>query len=293
MPAILKRNWMIVFGLAILLLVVKRVLVRARFAPLASDPCDAVNAFALLSILTVMIGSAWAAMRRSRAGVTRAWKAVYTLRSQQAIVLAVFALLIADAVALVRQPEMWIERTSRDQVLFALAALAFSACIAEAMLLRSQRRLVIGTPQPRQIVVAAAPAIAVLIVCPEWPFDVSTPTAHILTVAAGATILFFFLRLLVCELVPGTETDRKQKWLITSRWSGGFLLGGILLGALGFWVDAHRASDPFRHLHLAPLTVALGGLLLAAGALGEPLGFVKSRSDRALQNSLEGDSIFR
>ncbi len=270
-PADLKRNWLVVFGLVAILFLAKAVQAHARLAPLASDPCDAVNAFALLSMMMVAAGSAMTAMRAERSSAGRVWNAVYVLRGQQAIVLAVFALLAADAVALARQPELWIEKASWLQVLGALLALALSACLAEAVLLRSARSVKgIGATQPLRVAVVAALLIAMLAFCPEWPFDNATPTAQMLTVAAGALVVFLPVRILVRALVPSPAADGKPAWLAGSNW--GFLLAGVLAGAVGFWSDMRHVSGSLRHLHPAALAVAIAGLLLAFGFLGEPLG---------------------
>jgi len=286
MLATLKRNWTITVALALTLVVVKRVLAQIRFAPLSSDPCDAVNAFALLSVLEILAGSLWGAVRTARGKVAKQWASAYTLRSQQAIITAVFALLLADAVAFIRRPEMWIELPSRNRALIALSALVLFACLAQAMVLRSRSSAAIGRSRPSLVIAATLCVAALLFISPEWPFDHPSGAAHVLTVAEGAIILFLFVRVSISGLLPCPEIDHEQKWLPNSASGRGFLAAGSLLGAFGFWAASVGANGPFRHLHPAPLIVAVAGLSLAMAFLGEPLGYLNPGGRRGLSDSI-------
>lgn len=228
-------------------------------------------------------------MRTKRSPVARELRPLYALRSQQAVVLAVFALLVADAVALVRQPELWIERTSRNQVLGTLLTLALCACIAEVAILRSRRSVMAISRQSLRMAAVAALPVVVLVFCPEWPFDNPTATAHVLTVAAGALVVFLPVRVLVRGFVPCLEIDPEQRWRPGDTRAWVFLLVGVLMGALGFWADGRHLTGSLRHLHPASLAVALTGLLFAFGFLGEPLGFLRRFS--APSNAVAGAEV--
>lgn len=273
-PTSLKRNSAAVFGLITVLLITKRSLVLLKVPPLRSDPCDAVGAFALITIAFVVVVSSF---DRYRKGPLSALQGLYDLRSQQAVVLAVFITITADAVALGRHPAIWISVVSPIHLFALLGTLAVVAVATQLLIFVAQRTPTqAGSTRWRRVAFTALLAIAVLIFCPEWPIDNNSTTAHILTVAIGALVLLVPMRLLLPELVPYRSDGHRESSVASAAREWMSLVAGVLMGAFGFWVNARNSGGALRHMHLAVVVLAIAGLLVAYSFLGAPLGFAGS-----------------
>jgi hypothetical protein len=115
--------------------------------------------------------------------------------------------------------------------------------------------------------------ILLLVLCPEWPSEKSSQTAHILTVALGALVVFLPIRFLLSVLVPLEPNEqhghRELSRNTASEWTA--LLVGVLMFAFGFWADMHRWGGVLRYTR--PI-VAMAPLLVAYAVVGRPLGLV-------------------
>jgi hypothetical protein len=272
-PTSLKSNSAVIIALITVFLITKHSLVALNVPPLRSDPCDAVGAFALITIIFIVITSLVRAFDRHPKSLSSALLPLYLLRSQQAVVLAVFITIAADVVALGRHTAMWVNLVSPTYLLVLLGNLAVIGVTAQFLIFVVQR-----TPSQTQsirwslVVFTALFAIAVLVFCPEWPHDHDSTTAHILTVAIGALMVFVPMRLLLPELVPyGSNAHRKRsvsgavrEWLSP--------VAGVLMGAFGFWVNSISVDGALRHAHPSAFVLSIAGLLVANAFLGESLG---------------------
>jgi hypothetical protein len=279
MPIRLKRNAVIVFGLASLLVFAKYN--PTRLTPLGQDPCDAVGVFAFTIVMLIPLVSLVRAFGPYRKGPASAANCLHVIRLQQAVVLAVFITLAADTVALARHPSMWISDGSQNKLLAWLGIFAAVALAAQ----RTRPR--VGPTRWKRAALAPALAILVLIFCPEWPSDNSPTTAHILTVVLGALVVFVPMRLLLPVLVPYKSDEVHSEaapFSTASEWCA--LLVGVLMGAFGFWADTHKWTGTPRCVRHV---LAIAPLLIAYAFLGEPLGFVPrkaKRSDRSPESSI-------
>jgi hypothetical protein len=129
---------------------------------------------------------------------------LHAIRSQQAVVLAVFITLAAYTVALTRHPSMWISAVSRNSLLAWLGIFTAVAVAEQLLTLVAQRTLPrVGPTRWERAALAPALAILLLIFCPEWPSDNSSTTAHILTVVLGALVVFVPMRFLLPVRISG------------------------------------------------------------------------------------------
>src|SRR5260370_26461340 len=99
MPIRLKRNAVVVFGLAALLVFAKYNLTRLMMTPLGQDPCDAVGVFAFTIVILIPLVSLVRAFGPYRKGPASAAQCLHVIRWQQEAVLAIFITLAADTYA--------------------------------------------------------------------------------------------------------------------------------------------------------------------------------------------------
>lgn len=229
MPIRLKRNAVVVFGLAVVLVFAKYNLTRLMMIPLRQDPCDAVAIFAFTIIILIPLVSLVRAFGPYRKGPASAAQCLHAIRSQQAVVLAVFITLAADTIALARHPSMWISTGSHNELLAWLGIFAAVAFAGQLLTLAALRTLPpVGPTRWKQATLAPALAILLLIFCPEWPSDNSSTTTHILTVVLGALVVFVPMRFLLPVFVPH-ESDEVHSgtalFSTTSEWCA--LLVGV------------------------------------------------------------------
>lgn len=265
-------NSVVIAGLIAVFLIARHSLVALRLGPLRLDPCDAVNAFSVLAIFVIAAGFP---MRR----LLPAWRArslaerqILLIRSQQAVVLAVFLNVAAALVGLGRHSTDWANAPIRNDVLFAVGSLAL-ACITAQVTTAATWRTLAGSRMLRgkRVVVILTLVIAILTFCPEWPICSHSVMAHALTVACGAMIVLVPMRILLCDI----GADRGLpcgRWPVPREWVS--LTVGILLGWVGFLPAIFTGQKGSGHIPVAAMTV--GGLLLAYAFLGSPLGLTRS-----------------
>jgi hypothetical protein len=204
---------------------------------------------------------------------------LFTVRSQQAVLFAIFITFVAEIIALLRNPERWIGNRFAELLFALVVALTVVTVATLLLILVMQRNRIsldawrVGTAAAvrsatvriwtRTILIVMVAMIA-LTICPEWPIDSPSRTAHILTVALGALVVFIPLRLLLSEIVlKGSDGHRETTTFGTAReWT--LLLGGIAVVLFGF----------FRHIPI--LVFDLGHLVIAYALLGALLGFAGS-----------------
>ena len=259
-PTKLWPNSLIMFGLFIAHIIINRRLAFRGVGPVGTDPCDAVNLYAGISILFILIGS----LLRISSGhhSSSPLRYLYTVRSQQAVLFAIFITFTAEMIALVRHLTIWTRIVSPIRLFALLGALTAVTVATQLLILVTQRnRISLSSSRWTRTVLPAVVAIVVLTVCPEWPIYNSSTTAHILTVALGALVVFVPMRLFVPELVLNrSDAQRETTSSGTAReWTS--LAGGVVVGLFGFW------------LHVPIVVGRIAELFIAYAVLGAPLGF--------------------
>ena len=277
MSSRLKLNSAVFVVLAGLFVFAKLNLNRLRVPPFGLDPCDAVMHFAVFTILLALIGSLRALLPYR--GVTFPTQESYVLRSQQAVALSAFVAFVAHAVTLARHPAMWVSADWRNQLLGWLGVFAAVPVVMELLVLVSQPTRTEAESRPRKVaILACLLAFAVLVFCPEYDIDISSETAHILTVIVGGLVVFVPMGYLLPVLVPyeSGERDNSGPFLNTSTEQVALLIG-ILLGVFLFWVDAHRAGSARPLLPILKFVGPVMGLLIAYAFFAEQLGLTSHK----------------
>ena len=267
-------NALVMVGLLAAHIIINHGFVSVR-APVGTDPCDGVNAFAFYTIAFIAIGS----LLRMLIGrhSSPALRYLFAVRSQQAVLFAIFITFAAEIIALIRNPERWIGNRLAE-VLFALVVALTVVTLATLVLILITQRSRIslrashvgGTATVRiwtRTILPVVIAMVVLAMCPEWPIDNPSRTAHILTVALGALVVFIPMRLFLSEIVlhgPDGSGGYFETTTFGIARECALLLLGVAVVLIGF----------FRHIPI--LVDRLAMLLIPYALLGALLGYAGS-----------------
>jgi hypothetical protein len=270
----LWRNSLVMLGLLSAHVIINHRLVSRRVAGVGTDPCDAVNAFAFYTIAFIAIASLLRIFSSHHSSSPLRY--LYIVRSQLAVLFAIFITFAAEIIALIRNPETWIGNRFAESVVALLGALTVVTIATFLLILVTQRnRILLSSLRWTRTIVPVVVAIVVLTVCPEWPTYSPSRTAHILTVALGALVVFIPMRLLLPEIVlNGSDVHRETTTFGTAReWT--LLLVGVA-------VVLFVLSGIFRHVPIFVFDIA--HLFIAYALLGALLGFA-GRPKNSIQNA--------
>jgi hypothetical protein len=287
MPKALKRNAVIVFGLAALFywsfMLAKHDPALRDIIPFGNDPYDAVGSFGVIVGMLIALLSLVRAFRPYREHPPSTAQRVYLVRSQMAVVLTVLITLAADVVAMARNPSMWIDSAARGWLTVLLGGMAVVTVAVQLLIHASQEKLPESGMQ-RWAGAAIAMSIAILVLA-LYPEQLINRTAtHLFTVVAGDIVLFAPMRPLLNALVPykadPSPIEMTPAYIRFSaaaqRWSIVLVVGG-LIGAVAFLgeISEGGGAQPMgRLVFVASVFISLGlaGLLIAYALLGKPLG---------------------
>ena len=286
MPNVLKRNAVAVFILAALFygsfMFAKHDSALRAVIPFGEDPYDAVGSFGVIIAILIALLSLTRAFRPLREAPSEAQR-VYLVRSQEAVVLAVFITLAADTVAMARHTSMWTGAASRDRLIALLGGLTI-VTITVQWLVHAPQQMLPQSGAKRWIGAATATLLILLVLAyyPEQLID-RLPT-HLLTVVVGAIVLVAPIRLLLIAFVPNPAgEERMEERLARGKFSTAgrrwalVVLVGAMVGAFAFLGEiAEGSSAPSmgRLVFVASVFIALGlaGILIAYAFLAKPLG---------------------
>jgi hypothetical protein len=265
------RNFIVMFGLLTAHFIIGHRLVSRRVGALGTDPCDAVNLFAFVTIALIAIVS----LLRMFSGSSSPLRYLYVIRAQQAVLFAIFMMFTAEIIALARNREMWTRIASPTRIFALHGALAAVTVATLVLILVTQRnRISLSSLRLARTILPVVLAIVVLTVCPEWPTYNSSRTAHILTVAVGALVVFIPLRLFLLELMPNGSDVYGETTTFGTRREWTLLLVGVAVYLCDFWPVVRKAIGPMH----------LPDFLIAYAVLGAPLGFAR-RLKKSIQNA--------
>jgi hypothetical protein len=240
MPKNLKRNAVIVFGLAALFywsfMFAKHDPGLRSVIPFGEDPYDAVGSFGVVVGMLIALISLARAFRPYHEAPPSTAQHVYLVRSQAAVVLVVLITLTADTVAMARHLYMWIGAASRNVLIVLIGGLAVVTVAVQRLIRASQHKLPeTGSNRWKRAGIASLLAILILVLYPEQL--INRTATHLFTIVVGAFLLFAPMRLLLTALVPykvdeaRTETPARSRFSSPKHRWGIVLLGGVLIGA--------------------------------------------------------------
>ena len=286
MPQVLKCNAVIVFALGALFywsfMFAKHDPALRDVIPFGDDPYDAVGSFGVIVGKLIALLSLVRAFRPYREAPSTMRRA-YLVRSQEAVVLAVFMTLASDLVAMARHTSMWVGAASRDRLIALVGGMAVVTAAVQLLIRASQEK----PPEPgaKDWKAAVSATLLAIVVLAAYPEQLIHRTAtHLLTVVAADIVLFAPMRPLLNALVPyKSDQGRMEKILARGQFStagqrwGIAALAGALIGACAFLgeIAEGKGAVPLTRLaFVASVFIGLGlaGFLIAYAFLREPLG---------------------
>ena len=247
--------------------------------PFGEDPYDAVGSFAVIVAVLVAVLSLARAFRPYRSSGPSSAEVTYLLRSLATVALAALITVGSNAIAMVRHPSQWLGAGATVDLVVLQGVMLV---VAAAILLRLGHGRTRATRQAwTRAGIVGLVAASILVIYPEdWIRRTGT---HLLSVVAGALLLFAPMRPLLSALVPleasapKGEVDapsgwRRRGWL---RWSAAAVLG-LSVGVFAFVGEMSEGGVPsvVKAAVVAAVFGGLGtaGLLIAYALIGKPLG---------------------
>jgi hypothetical protein len=253
--------------------------------PFGDDPYDAVGSFACVVGALLAFVALVRAYYPYRSGPDR-MQMLYLMRSQLAVVLAVFITATADATAMARYPQQWYP-SFWGYAVMAVVAVMVVAAGGIFLLLRPvlPEKTMARHRRVAQAWLSTLVGMGLLSACPRSMLNSVTP--HLLVIILGAVVLFAPMRLWLEVLAPdeardstgeGQPTRKAGAW---RRWAGVIVLGA-LVGVCAFVGEmaGHGAGLPMQRLLFVGSIftgIGLSGIVIAYLFLGEPLGFGPQR----------------
>ena len=287
MPRMHKINAAVVFVVAVIFywffMFCKHDAALSKIIPFGDDPYDAVGSFAIIIGILAALLSVFRAFRPHSPNGASIENRVYLVRAQTCVVLAVFTTLVADAVAMVRHASMWESAPQRNELILLLAGMAIVAISAESLIRRSAKEIVPARSAAAWIRAGSVSLVAVLLLVLYPERLINGIATHLLTVVAGALILFVPMRPLLTAIVPiepgsavGEAAASKRGFLRRNRW-GIVLLIGVILGIFFFAGEMSEGAGGMSIRRIAFVGVVFVGLstiglAIAYAFLGIPLG---------------------
>ena len=272
MPSRLKFNAAVLLALAGLFVFAVYNLSRLRVPLFGLDPCDAVMHFAFFTVVLALVGSL-RVLCSYRASLSYQAQNAYFLRSQHAVALAICIAFTAYVVGLARHPSMWTVAGWRNRLFVWLGVFGAVALVMELLVFGARlTRIQPASPYRKSALLTCLLSLAALAFCPEYAGDPINEPAHILSVMVGALVVLLPIGYLLPVLVPSESFDKSSNQVFFNTNSERLaLLVGVLLGALLFWIDAHR-TEAARRLPALKLIGPVMGVLIVYAFLAEQLG---------------------
>ena len=268
-------NSLVMIGLFMAHVIILHRFVFLGVTPVRTDPCDGVNAYAFIAIAFIAIGSilrmVWG--RHPLPSVQH----LRNIRSQQAVLYAIFITFAAEIVSLARNAATWDKTVSASRLFALISALTTLTVAMQLLIFFVQRtRLSLIHLQRTRMILPVVLGLIALAFCPEWPTYSPSITAHILTVAVGAFVVFVPMRVLLSQIVLQKPHDSYKKSATGHLQSTMLLLIGVAVALFAF----------FRHVPFAVIDIA--ELFIAYGILGKPLGFDSWREGPSQTADMQG-----
>jgi hypothetical protein len=286
----LKINSFLVAGLAIAFyftfMFMKHSPALSPIIPFAEDPYDAIGSFAVLLSPFLVLLCLVRAFRPYPSGTPSAQQKMFLVRSQVAIPLAVLETLMADGIAMIRYPQLWVHAPATSQLLALMGAvMAFS--VGVLLLVRRTAQTFSGLPihYNRRALVFS---LIFVILLGAYPTDLHQSVAgEILTLFISILLFFIPLSALIESYIPYTmqlEPIASVRSLFSKRW----IVWGVIicLGAgVGVFLliadqgEGGGGSVPITRL----LTVA--SIFIGTTTVAAIIGFFTLRYDLGLFGS--------
>lgn len=255
----------------------------------ANDPYDAIGSFGIQAAAFLGILCLVRAFRRLRLHSASVERQRLLLRTQTAAVLSVGVTLVADAVAMLRYPSLWIGKPAGYRLLALFAGMTLVTSVIGVWIHRTASAIQHpANPAGRKRAVALSVSAALLLFFYPPIFSRGL-IGVLLTAFVGTVILFVCMWAWTLALVPATPNALKPQLASASdsparikyRWAI-VILVGILIGLFFVAGEASEgAGIPQGRLALvvsAYLGLETAGIMVGYGFLGRSLSLLRHDS---------------
>ena len=257
--------------------------------PFGDDPYDALGSFATIVDIFLCLLLLWRTFRPYRSRTPSPTQIQYLRRTQAAVPLSIVVTLAADAVAMIRHPQMWMGTTSQNLLLASFVGVTLVSGVALYSIKHSAQQ---PTASERRSATGSAEMIAVVffLTLALYPERLIGPLAtHLITIIIGDLLLFVPVSALLFLLLPDIEDSpgrTSKSRAPTYLWTG-TILAGLVIGVGLFLAEMGEGGGPtptFR-LRLIVAAVYIGltvaGVLIAFIFLKRPLGLAQRNTEQS------------
>lgn len=254
--------------------------------PFADDPYDAVGSFAIQAAVFLGILCLVRAFRPNPSGIESIRRESFLLRAQMAATLSVAVTLVADAVAMLRHPHLWLGLPAGYRLLAWLVGMAVLAAALGLPIYSEAKKgaLLAASHEWRQTLIISFLSLCVLLLYPE---SFRRGLIGVLgTPLVGTAILFACVWVWMTALVPipavgaTGATPARVPWYArrSFQWTV-VVLAGLFIGLFFVAGEASEGTGiPPARLALvvsAYLGLETAGVMIGYGFLGKPLGLFR------------------
>lgn len=263
----------------------------AKLAPFGDDPYDAVGSFAVqVAVVAAALSGLRAVRSHGSAGIPEI-RSSLILRGAVISALAIFIAVLADLVAMIRYPEVWLGRAAGLELGLFLIVLALAAFVGAGRLARGVpgAGANAATARGRAALIAAAGALLLGFYPRTWRHGFA---GAVLTAVFGMALLFAWTWALAKVLVPGDTGDTDDllddlhapkpvaRWLRAHPWRcvvWSAVIGGLALALLEALGEGLPASARRALLVLGVFTGIEGlGIVLGFALFRRQLGLLRT-----------------
>lgn len=254
--------------------------------PFADDPYDAVGSFAIQAAVFLGILCLVRAFRPNPSGIESIRRESFLLRAQMAATLSVAVTLVADAVAMLRHPHLWLGLPAGYRLLAWLVGMAvLAAALGLPVYSRAKKTgSPAAPPESMKALIISFLSLCVLLLYPE---SFRRGLIGVLgTPLVGTAILFACVWVWMTALVPipavgaTGATPARVPWYArrSFQWFV-VVLAGLFIGLFFVAGEASEGTGiPPARLALvvsAYLGLETAGVMIGYGFLGKPLGLFR------------------
>ncbi len=247
----------------------------------AEDPYDAVGSFGIQAAFFCGVVCLIRAFRPQSSEGGSLERKVFVMRAQMAAVLSVGVTLASDAVGAARHTSLWLGSAAGNRLVFLLGGMAILTVMIGILVHRAAREMTLSNVANdwKKATIVSLVAVVALALYPE------NLRRHflgeLLTIIAGATILFVSIWAWATVLIPYRTVKRQNAGAAPVSWAHKYqwfivATAGILVGLFLVAGEASEGTGIPRAKLALVVSVYLGleiaGVLIGYSFLGEPLG---------------------
>lgn len=291
MPPRFKINALLVFLLALLFyfffMHTKHDAALSAVNAFAEDPYDAVGSFGIQAAFFCGVVCVIRAFRPQGSAGASLERKVFVMRAQMAAVLSVGVTLASDAVGAARHSSLWLDSSAGHRLVFILGGMAVLAAMVGTLVRRAARQMTLPNVA-NDWKKATIVSLAAVVVLAFYPENLRRHfLGELLTILAGATILFVSIWAWAVALIPYRVAKKQNESAVPVSWAHKYqwLIVAAIGILMGLFFVAGEASEgtgiPHAKLALVVsvyLGVEITGVLIGYSFLGEPLGLFRKNS---------------